>query len=70
MQKKGFFYLHKTRGADVARKATWQRHADPRAEVTRTRDKTTRVHANTRVVPRGSVRGAGRWRAHGLMGPS
>ena len=28
----------------------------------------TRVHADARVAPRGSE-GAGRWRAHGLVGP-
>ena len=32
----------------MARKATWQHHADPRAEEAR-----TCVHANARVAPRG-----------------
>ena len=37
----------------MARKTTWQRHADPRMDVGRTRDKATRAHADARVVPRG-----------------
>ena len=61
------FYLHRTRGADmvhgdpcrcdIARKATWQRRADPCAEVAQTRGKGSRVHANARVAPRDGVRG-------------
>ena len=40
-------------GCDLARKATWQRLADPRVEVARMRGRTTRVHTDTRVVPHG-----------------
>ena len=50
-------------GCDMARKATWQRHADPRAEVARTPGRATQVHADARVAPRGNVRG---WQ---VMGP-
>ena len=60
------FYLHRTRGDDmahgdpygcyIARKATWQRSVDPRTEVAQTRGKGTRVHADARVAPRGGVR--------------
>ena len=44
------------RGCIMARKATWQRHADPReplcgAEVAWTRSRATRVHADARVAP-------------------
>ena len=50
------------RGCDMARKATWQCHADPRehlhgAKLAWTRGRATRVHAEARVAPRGmSVR--------------
>ena len=37
----------------MARKATWLCHADPRAEVARTRGSATRVHADARVASRG-----------------
>ena len=52
------------------------RHARPRGRAARTHIArrwrgrvagATRVHADARVVPRG--RGAGIWRAHGLVGP-
>ena len=44
------------RGCDMARKAMWQRHEDPRerlcgTNVARTRGRATRAHADTRVVP-------------------
>ena len=50
------------RRCDMARKDTWQCHADPRerlhgAEVTRTRGRATRVHADAPVAPCGGVRG-------------
>ena len=43
-------------GCDMARKATWKCHVDPRKhlsgmEVARTRDRATRVHADARVAP-------------------
>ena len=37
----------------MARKAKWQHHADPRAEVAQTRGKAMQVHTDTRVAPRG-----------------
>ena len=45
-------------GCDMARKATWQHHADPRerlrsAAVARTRGRATRVNADTGVAPHG-----------------
>ena len=54
----------------MARKATWQRHADPRerlrgTEVARTRGRATRVHADAQVAPR-RMRGASGWQ---VMGP-
>ena len=53
------------RGCDMACKALWQRHADPRAclrdvDVARTRGKVTRAHTDAWVVPRGM-------RSDGLM---
>ena len=44
------------RGCDMACKATWQRHADPReqlrgAEVARTYGRAMGVHADARVAP-------------------
>ena len=66
MQKRGFISpqdpqswrgMRDPRGCDMARKATWQHHADPRAKVAQTRGKATRVHANARVAPCGSVKG-------------
>ena len=52
----------------MARKATWQHHTGPHkclngGKVARTCGRTTRVHANTQVVPRGIELG---WQ---LMGP-
>ena len=40
------------------------------AQVARTRGTTIRVHADARVVPRGMRGGAGKWRAHELVGLS
>ena len=53
---------------DVACKAMWQSHVNPRgclcgAEVARMRGSATRVHADAQVAPRDSVRGLG------VMGP-
>ena len=43
-------------GCDMARKTTWQCHADPRerlrgAEVARTRGRATQVHVDAQVAP-------------------
>ena len=77
--KKGVLYLHMTRGVDVAHgtraDATW--HARPRGSVTRTHVlrwhervagpcKSTLTPGCRHVV----VWEAGRWWAHGLVGPS
>ena len=48
------------RGCDMACKAMWQRHTDPRMEVTRTRGRVTRVHADAQVAPT--------WQCEGLAG--
>ena len=49
--ERGGVFLHRTHGVDVAWamtcKATWQRHANPHADVARARGKATRVHADT-----------------------
>ena len=34
MQKKAFISVRDPRGCDVARKATWQRHAGPHGDLT------------------------------------
>ena len=57
MQKGGYFPQEsRADGCDMACKATWQRHADPRerlcgAEVAWTRGKATRVHVDARMAP-------------------
>ena len=47
-------------GCDMTHKATWQRHANPHADVARARGKATRVHADTQVAPT--------WQCEGLAG--
>ena len=69
----GYFIARDPRGCNVARKATWQRHASPckrlrGSEVARMRGNATRVHSDAWVAPRGSVRGL-RVMGHGLVGP-
>ena len=65
-RKKGVIFLQESRSdvawdpreCNMAHKATWQCHVNPRerlrrAEVVRTRGRATRVHVDTRVAPRG-----------------
>ena len=81
MQKGGIFpkesradLARDPRGCDMACKATWQCHADPRehlhgTEVARTRGRAMRVDGDARAAPRGmSVRLASD-EPMGTMGP-
>ena len=56
----GYFIARDPRGCDVVCMPTWESHADQRerlcgAEMAQTRGSATRVHADARMVPRGSV---------------
>ena len=63
------------RGCDATCKAMWQSHASPHGRlpgtnVARTRGKTTRVHADARVAPRGkTVFGLASDGPTGIVGP-